>query len=432
MSSNAQAHLARQFGLMSALAFNEDYTKSPFFYRGYSTMPNQWLEKKSITPEVKDVTYGATTEFKIPIQFDKLGAVTLSWTQAALTTTGGTYRRFADFFPLALIEKIDVICDNTVVFVHYPEKKYIRVQKFVSTEERDAEAACLFGNLSTAQRNTLAASSQDVLYSVPFQFTLAPDRYVEMRALADALTVRITWRRLEQVVQTDGTVPVSAISNLKLICNAHHFEAGERNMHVLLTERDHGLVRFHEETVVNPRHSTCIIPASHFGGGGAPVSTHKVDLKNMKTDIRGLFFLIRKKANMDPANLAKNLWYESSELTNAGVHWIKNFRIVSGAGEEIIPWTSAKYNTLIEHIANFYGAPLAGLYFITFASHIMDELNASGSYNMNNIQDPQLELELNNFGAGGAGAEDLEVTIIQTRYNTFQTVRGSISRQFQL
>jgi hypothetical protein len=185
-----------------------------------------------------------------------------------------------------------------------------------------------------------------------------------------------------------------------------------------------------EETVVNPRHATAIIPASHFGGGGAPLSTHKVDLKNMKTDIRTVVFLIRKKANMDPPNLAKNLWYESSELTNAGVHWIKAFRVVSGSGEEITPWVTAKYNTLIEHNNYFYGPAMAGLYFISFALHPMDELNASNSFNMNNVLDPQLELELNNFGAGGAGAEDLEVTIMQSRYNTYQNVRGSISRQF--
>jgi hypothetical protein len=432
MSSNAQAHLARQFGLMSGLAFNEDYTKSPYFYRGYSTMPNSWHELKSITPDVKEVTYGATTEFRIPVQFDKLGQTTLAWTQAILTTTGGAYRRFCDWFPLALIEKIEIIADNTVVFTHAPEKKYLRVQKFVATEERDAEAACLFGNLSTAQRNTAATAVQDVIYDIPFQYTLAPDRYLEMRALADAPTLRITWRRLEQVVQTDGTVPVSAISNLRLLVNAIHFEAGERNVHVLLTEKDHGIVRFIEESVVVPRHSTCIIPASHFGGGGAPVSTHKVDLKNFKTDVRMISFWIRKKANYDPANLARNLWYESTELTNAGVPWIKNFRLISGAGEEITPWVTAKFNTLTEHIANFYGAALPGLYFISFAIHPMDELNASGSYNMNNIQDPQLELELNNFGSGGAGAEDLEVIIMRSQFNTIQTVRGQISRQFQL
>ena len=428
MSGNAQANLARQYGLMSALVFTEDYTKSPFFYRGYSTYPNHWRETKTITPDVKEVTYGATSEFKIPIAFDKLGSIVLAWDQGPLTTTGGTFRRFCDWFALALIEKIEFIFDNTVVFVHFPEKKYLRTQKFVSTEERDNQAACLFGNLSTTQRNALSPTTQEVIFEVPFQWTLAPDRYIAMRALSDTPTIRITWRRLEQVVQTDGTAPVSVVNNLRLIANAWHVEAGERNTHVLLTERDHGLVSLMEESIVNPRHATSIIPAAHFGGGGgAPLSTWAVELKNLKTDIRTLTFMIRKKANMDPPNLAKNLYYESSELTNGGVPWVKRFRILSGSNEEITPWVTAKFNTLIEHNNNFYGPALPGIYFITFALHPMDELNASGSFNMNNVQDPKLELELNNFAVA---AEDLEVTVIQSRYNTVQHVRGSISRQF--
>lgn len=430
MSSGANTHLSRQFGLMSALAFDEDYTNSPFFYRGYSTMVNMWRETKTITPEVKDVTYGATTEFRIPLHFDKLGPITLAWEQDPLTTTGGTYRRFCDWFVLALIEKIEFLSDATPVFTHFPQKKYIRVNKFLSTEHRDAEAACLSGNLSTTQRNTAAAAVQEVLYDIPFQNCLAPDRYLEIRALADAPTIRITWRRLEQVVQTDGTVPVSAIKNVRLLVNAFHFEAPERNAHVLMTEQDHGIVRFMEESIVSPRHPTCLVPAALWGGGGAPISTHKVDLKNMKTDIRWLMFYVRKRANYDPPSLAKNLWYETSELTNGGVHWVKRFRIISGSGEEIVPWTSTTYNALMEHSQYFYGPVLKGLYFVTWAVHPMDELNASNSYNFNAVQDPQLELEFNSFGAGGAGAEELEVEIMRSQYNTYQSVRGQVSKQF--
>ncbi len=431
MASNANVHLARNFGLMSALVFDENIGNSIYFYRGYKTMRNDYLELKTLAPTDKNVTYGATTDFRIPLYFDKLGPVTLAWDQARLATTGGTYRRFCDWFPLALIEKIEWIYNNNIVHVHYPQKKYLKINKFLSTEQRDAEATCLAGNLSTAQRNTLAASKQEILYEVPLQFTLAPSRYLEIRSLADSPVLRVHWRSLSNVVQTDGTVPVSAVENCRLIMHAIHFEAAERDIQVMTTEKDTGIVRLVEESKLVTRHPTCTIPASLWGGGGAPISTHRVELKNLRTDIRYLAFYIRKKANYDPANLAKNLWYETSELTNAGVDWIKRFRVISGSDEEITPWVSAKYNQFVQHPQYFFAPPGTRIYFVPHCLHPMDELNASKSYNYNAVQDPMLELEFNDFGAGGAGAEALEVEILKSQYNMQQTVKGDHSIQFQ-
>lgn len=431
MASNSNTHLARQFGLMSALVFDENIGNSIYFYRGYKTGRNAYIELKSLSPVDKDVTYGATTEFRIPLYFDKLGPLSLAWDQDPLTTTGGTFRRFCDWFPLALIEKIEMIYNSNVVHTHYPQKKYIRINKFLNTEQRDAEATLLAGNLSTAQRNTLAAAAQEIIYDIPFQTALAPDRYLEIRSLADSPVIRITWRRLENVVQTDGTVPVSAVKNLRLIMNAIHLEAAERDVQILTTEKDNGIVRLVEESKVNTRHPSNIVPADLWGGGGAPLGTHRVELKNYRTDIRCIFFWIRKRANYDPPNLAKNLWYETSELSNAGVDWIKRFRLITGSDEEITPWITAKYNLFVQHHQHFFAPPGTRIYCLTWSLNPMDELNAHGSYNFNAIQDPMLELEFNNFGAGGAGAEALEVEIVRSNYNMQQVVRGDFSIQFQ-
>jgi hypothetical protein len=431
MASNSNTHLARQFGLFSALVFDEHIENSEYFYRGYKTKRNQYLELKTLSPVDKDVTYGATTEFRVPLYFDKLGPICLAWDQDPLTTTGGTYRRFCDWFPLALIEKVEMIYNSNVVHTHYPQKKYIRVNKFINIEHRDAEAALLAGNLSTTQRNTAAAAAQEILYDLPLQTTLAPDRYLEIRALADNPVIRVTWRRLDNVVQTDGTVPVSAIKNCRLIMNAIHLEAAERDVQILTTEKDNGIVRLVEESRVNTRHPSAIISPDLWGGGGAPLGTHRVELKNYRTDIRCLFFYIRKRANYDPPNLARNLWYETGELTNGGLDYIKRFRLVTGSDEELTPWISAKYNIFVQHPQHFFGPAGTRIYCITWSSNPMDELNASGSYNMNSIPDPMLELDFNNFGAGGAGAEALEVEIIRSNYNMSQLVRGDWSVQFQ-
>lgn len=431
MASNSNNHLSRQFGLFSALVFDENIGNSKYFYRGYKTQRNSYTELKSLAPVDKDVVLGATTEFRVPLYFDKLGPLTLSWDQGILTTTGGTYRRFCDWFPLALIEKIEWIYNSNVVHTHYPLKKYIKVNKFVNVEQRDAEAHLLAGNLTTAQRNTLATAVQEIHYDLPLQTALAPDRYLEIRSLADSPILRVTWRRLDNIIQTDGTVPVSAITNCRLIMNAIHLEVAERDVQILTTEKDDGIVRLVEESRVNTRHPSAIISPDLWGGGGAPIGTHKVELKNYRTDIRCIFFIIRKRANYDPPNLTRNLWYEAGELTNAGVDYIKRFRLVTGSDEELTPWISAKYNLFIQHPQHFFGPAGTRIYCITWAANPMDELNASGSYNFMSIADPMLELDFNNFGAGGAGAEALEVEILRSNYNMSQVVRGDWSTQFQ-
>jgi hypothetical protein len=431
MASNSNTHLARQFGLVSALVFDEKIDNSKYFYRGYTTERNAYLELKSLAPVDRDITLGATTEFRVPLYFDKMGPLAICWNQDPVTATGDSYVRMCDWFPLALIEKVEFIFNSNVVHTHYPQKKYIRANKFVNIEERDAEAVKLAGNLSTTQRNTAAAAIQEIIYDLPMQTALAPDRYLEIRALADSPVLRITWRRLSNVVQTDGTDPVSVVRDCTLKINAIHLEAAERDVQILTTEKQDGIVRLIEESKVHPRHPSAIVPTTLWSGGGAAIATHKVELKNMRTDIRCIFFYIRKKANYDPANLAKNLWYEAGELTNGGVDWIKRFRLVTGSDEEITPWMTAKYNVFHQHGQHFFGPAGTRIYFLTWSSNPMDELNASGSYNFNSIPDPMLELDFNTFGSGGSGAEALEVEIIRSNYNMSQVVRGDWSVQFQ-
>jgi hypothetical protein len=261
----------------------------------------------------------------------------------------------------------------------------------------------------------LAAATQEIIYQVDFPFTLSTDRYLELRALAYAPTVRVWWRSLSNVVQTDGTVPVSTVTNMTMTQYQVHFDAEERDHHVLATETNHGLLKFHEESKVEYSSPSNLIPSGTSG-------EFEIELKNWKTEMRFIGFFIRPRANITPANLATNLWYETSTFLP-----IERFRILTGSNEEVIPWIKSKYNLYVMHEQYYFGIPGAYMYFYSWDDHVMDELNAHGAYNFQGLINPKLVLDL---GTSAVGA-DYDVTIIRSMFNFHQVVRGDLSTQFQ-
>lgn len=414
--ANPFVHINRQFGIMSSIVFDERVENSKFFYRGYTTERNKWTEWKEISPDSKDVTYGGYTSFFVPLYPDKMGPVVLAWTQGQLTTTGGTYRRFCDYLGLAAIEKIELRYGPNIVNTQYPDRKFYNINKYLSQESKDIEASLLAGNLSTAQRNALAADAagQRVFLNVPFPFCLHPDRFQEIRALSTPPEIRVYWKNLGDIVQTDGTAPVSTISNLILKAHWVHFESVERDLVVLLTESDHGIVRLTEETKITNTTNATKVPAGTTG-------EFIMELKNWKTDVRFFAFWVRPKGNLG-GDLTKNKWYEAAEFKQ-----INRFRILTGSNEEVIGWQEGAFNLLCYHHMYYHGPSGIAIYFYTWADNPMDDRNATGSYNFQALQNPQLIID---FGSV-ATAEDYTITVFQSNYQMIQTVRGDLSSQFQ-
>lgn len=417
MSSNAANALARQKGHLSTLVNDNNHANSKYFYRGYHTSVPKHMEHKTILSDSRDITLsvGNYNDFTIPLHSDKLGPLSLCWDQAALTTTGGTYRRFQDYFPLTLIEKAEFRSNNAVVYTWRPEKTFWKIHKHLSQVDKDVRAAEMAGNLTTAERNTLAAASQKIIVDLDFPFTLAPDRYQEIRPLAVPPCVRVYWRSLNNIVQTDGTVPVSAISNLELRTTQFHFEVEEKDTHVHIHESDHGIVRIMEETMVDETTASTMIPTGTSG-------VFQLELKNWKTDVRFAGFWLRPRLNL-VANLAVNLTWETDQFIE-----IDRFRLVTGSGEEIIPWTDGKFNLFRMHNRWYYGpAGTLAAYFYSWSDNPQDELNCEGSYNFQALQNPILEIDVGSTPT----AADIYVMTLRSVYNLSQNVRGDVSRQLQ-
>lgn len=411
MSSPA-VHMQRQASLIQALLLDiENYAASKFNYDGYSTEHLYHREFIRHEPEISTVTYGGKTKFVIPIGPDKLGPVWLSWNQGALTTTGGTFRRFGDWLGLAAIEKIELKYGTNIVFRWYPEYMHYKIYHEYTSENRDYFQSIMAGNLTTGQRNTLAAANQRVYLPIQFPFCQKPDMYLELRQLSLSPEIHITWKNLPEFVQTDGTAPVSAITDCHLTCMHVHFPQPHRDMNTVMVESQHGIVRLVPEHFVDKYdNGNQIIP-------GGTTGTFKLELKGIKGSLRYIALMIRPR-DATTTNLA-NEAYELSSLYPNIVRW----RIITGSNEEVFPWLSKDFNTKVLHHMYYHGTPIGTNYlFFTWDDEPADNFNAKGTYNFQPLQNPQLELD---FGST-ATPEDLVVTLIRGEFNTWQTVRGDM------
>src|ERR1700761_6818615 len=109
--TNPSTQLSRQYGIVDTLIYPNG-GNSKFFYAGYTQEKNKWKEYQNLDPDTPITQpaqpWGASTTFSLPIYADKMGPETFIFTVSAPTKTGGTYVRFTDFAPLAMINRINV------------------------------------------------------------------------------------------------------------------------------------------------------------------------------------------------------------------------------------------------------------------------------------------------------------------------------------
>lgn len=420
--SNPVTHLNRQYGIMDSLLFNDRLGDTKFWYEGYHTERPKHAEYKDLLPQNKDVSYdGQPTIFEIPIYADKLGGIQLSWIQGPLTTTGGTYRRFSDWLGLDAIKCIIFRFGPNEVFTHFPDKLFYNILNHMNIEKQASYQADLAGFKSQAERNALALLPQEIIYDIPFAWTKSPDRYQEIRQLSISPVIEVYWKALSNFVQTDGTAPVSLITNPKIIMHSYFLEAQERDANTEATETEHGIVRLAEESAFETSTPAYKIPAGTTGEWG-------YELKNYKTSLRFLAFWIRTVANLTTPLAMHN--YELDTYFGAapapGEPDIKRFRLVTGAGEVVFDWVGKKFNQTIMHRRYYNSSPGSPVYFYSWDDNPMDENNAHGSYNFQALQNPMLYID---FGTVPT-TEDMYITVMSSKFNMIQTVRGEVAKQF--
>jgi hypothetical protein len=410
---------------MDSLIHAEDLGSTKFKYDGYRVERPKHKEFKRYGPVEKEVTLGGITRFEIPIHADKIGPMQLHFSLSALTDVAAdsTYIRFTDYVGLAAIERLVWKFSANTVFTLFPAKKFWKVMKHNNVERKAVEAQQLAGDLDEATRNVLAQSGQTITLDMPWPWCLSPDRYQEIRQLAQSPTLEVHWHKGTSFVNTDSSNYAFSVTNPVLTAYTLFFEPTERDMNTRVVESDHGLVRLSEESYFDQvQTSTLKIPAGTRG-------PYRIELKNLKTSVRMLSFWLRPSSSY----LINNC--KPYELP-AFYRGLKRFRVITAGDEIIFDWVDTEFNLLQMHKMYFHGLPGAPLYFYSWDDNPMDEMNCHGSYNFQAVLNPILELD---FGdpTGPLPAnrvvptpEDLYITVGESKWQMLQTVRGEVAAQF--
>ena len=398
--------LQRNTGIVDPLIFSDEISDSWFWYHGYTTIKNHFIVRKDIDPCSQPLTLsGQETEFRIPNIADKCGPMQLRWKQQPLTDIGGTFRRFNDFHGFVAWEKIELLYSTGEIYRLFPEDCYKRFRQHKGIEERDAEAERIAGDKTVLERDALALTVQEMILDIPFPHTRGTSRWLEIMQLAHEPRVKVHWRTLENVVQTDfATVGGGGITDVKLTTTYVHLDGDERDSNTVRTESEDGIIRLFHDFKVEKK----IVSAG--------ATDARIEIKNFRTSTRSISFILR---------LATDVTTARGNDFFGNLLQIDDF-FLEGADGKIIETVNDKYMRTYLHPLYHEGPHGDFIYAWEFGMTPDDLLNASGSYNFGNTTNATLII--NFLVALGA---DVEVTMMADEYNTHQHVRGDLQTNFK-
>jgi len=404
-----QSHqLHRNTGIVDPLIFSEDTLSSFFHYQGWSTTKNHFIVRKDLIPSEQnaDLQLGGKTTFKLSNIADKAGPVQLMWRQAALTTTAGTFRRFDDFLGYCAWQSIALEHSTNEIYTIYPEDVWSKYVRRYDINHQEAIAELVAGDRSNVQRDALATGFQDLIVDLPFPFTCGTKSWMEIMQLAQEPRITVTWRPLREYVDTDGTAPVSPLTNVKLRTTYVHFDNDERDNNTIQVESEDGKIRliddFKKEDVTQV-------------AGVTGETNYKIN--NFRTSTKTLAFIVRRTQDLT-TDLANQRFFNLQPVVR---FWFE------GADGKIIEPIEDRY-------ARFYMWPLHHegktgkyLYEYTFALDPDNLCDATGSYNMGNVTNATLHIDWGTVPL----AANVTITMFANEYNTVQHVRGDIQKNFK-
>jgi len=404
--------LNKNTGVVDALVFSNQVTDSYFWYIGYTTAKNLFLVRRDIMPQQTSIPWGSNTEFILSNIADKAGPMQLIFDLAPLAQAGGTYVRFVDGIGICAWEKIVFTYGQTEIYTLYPEDAYMKYVQLNDIEHKDAQGVLIAIDKSTVQRNTLAASSQTIIFDMPFPHTRHTDRYLEIMQLSHEPRFTVYWKQFAQVVQSDAPTPTTnvtggGITNARLRCTYIHLDGDERDANTRRLDAGDGIVRLFDDF----RCQTDLVPANTVG-------EYKIQLRNFNTSTKKLAFWLRPQPSL-------NTNYANEYFGNGVFQPIVYWRLESADGR-IIENIEHLYNLYYLHPLYHHSPAGTIMYEHSFAVDPDDMLNSSTSFNLGT--NTALTLIIN-FGAG-SGANVLQCCTMVDQYNTVQHVRGDLQKNF--
>ena len=401
--------LQRNVGIMDPLLFSNDITDSWFNYTGYRTVKNFYKFRKDVTPD-KDVQWGGTSVFRIPINADKWGPTQLIFTVGPVTlgTPSTTHdARLVDWAGYFAWEKIELVYSTNELYTLLPEECYLRTRKQSDQEHLSSIRELVGGDLTDVQREAAATGAQTFIVDLPFPHTRATSRWVNLMQLSHEPQIHIKWKNLNQIVQMgDGATPSAVLSNVHLRNTYAHLHGDERDHNTGITEEEHGLINLFEEY----RYEKINIPS---GSSGEVALT----LRNFKTSAKGYTLILRNLAEVNPGA------GDEPDYTNELP--LDTYNLETSDGKVHEPVDGEYYKKYLWHLYH-NGVPGLNIYEWTHAMQPDDSLNSSGSLNYGLTSNLQLKVKLL-----GTLTEDVEATVIVQEWNTHQHMRGDMLKNFK-
>lgn len=399
--------LDSKFGIQDPIHLAEfgGFPDTAFGYKGFSKVSNFVWDYESISP-LRDVAYGRECRFQIPKGPHLVGPMYLQYDVSALTNGGGT-SRFVDWAGYKLTDTVTLkYGSNQIQKFDWPVfHEHHKIYK--NRDTQGAHEVAVAGNLSTTQRNTLAASAQTFLVPLPLYFTEHIQKFLNNEALSHELELIIGVSDLLGVTQATAGTTAGTLTAVTLRMLTVYLEDHERDMHV-----DRTLMGAGEVMAINDYETQLDNRLT------AGQTTYYIPLTQLKGPTSCFTFTIKDAHSVDDRGLTTfepHLYEYYPTMT-----WS-----VEAAGLQIYRERKGLESIYI-HNAMFWAGPIGEAIYCAFPClDIQDRINSYGHDNFSGFSNPKLKIVF----SSALGA-DKSVNIINFTRNTTQLNKADLLKNF--
>ena len=382
---------------------NSIYYKRPFY--AVSDFADEKLKAETQTATIPS---GKIVAFEIEKVGTVLDDISLEFTIPALTVPGdGTYIRYQDYGLCHIRDFIDFSYASSRIHRLHRDELFSDYQFFDDEKKRIFEYLDK-GNLSAATRNTLALNPQTIRIKLNTPWK-GQGNQLPIVSLANKLRIQFELPDAREVIQTDGTKPLSInYSDVRLVYHVGHIPGRERISLANMSLRPDGInTLFTDVNVMKVN-----IPANALAG----VNGYPIELRDFVGPIRHIRGIIRTTEQVDPLS-ANPQYYEfnPSYLDNLSYH-IK-------ANEKSLFELANTETDQVESTMKFYPCGPETNQFYVYWDYVHDDVHcSSGHINMSNFTGSKLYLKR-------PGAHpDLEITLLAYAWNWTSLKNGNYQR----
>lgn len=342
----------------------------PYKYEGFGKLPINDINYVFFDPDTTSTE--TKSRFIITLEHSMIGETVLEWDQAALTVTGGTFRRFPDWFPYEAIDRLELRYQAKKIQVIPGFRFFLRNHIILDEKELERDALDAYGFKSTIERNALRDTIQHVRIKLPFYYTLAPANYLPLFLLEKNPVIEIFWKDLTEYIQTDGTAPISARSNIKLRIETLYLTMDKKKYIQAQVSSTNGLTYYVRD----------FIPLEDRMATTASSVPFQIPLEPLNHEIAYIAAYIRRRNEVD-GGMALFRGHENL------LPWT-DYSLKSGAKflRDVIAYDESIYRDNFK----FLGHPGTNILMVYTSENVTDENNCYGSKPIGLINTPSLQI----------------------------------------